>query len=60
MAGTLAFACDAVGKLAVGFGLWLVFRSFDRPRAFRYGKRAATNLGKLRGAIGARPMAAWG
>lgn len=59
-AGTLAFACDAVGKLAVGLGLWLVFRSFDRPRALRYGKRAATNLGKLRGAIGARPMEAWG
>ncbi|WP_370675196.1 glycosyltransferase family 2 protein [Pleomorphomonas sp. PLEO] len=59
-AAKLAFALDAATKLAVGMGLWLVFRSFDRPRAFRYGKRAATNWGKLKGVVGSKPMAAWG
>lgn len=56
----LAFAADAAFKFAVGAGLWLALRPFDRPRSFRYGKRAATNMGKLRGVVGSRPMAAWG
>lgn len=56
----IAFAVDAAVKFMIGLGLWLVFRMFDRSRAFRYGKRAATNWGKLKGVVGSKPMAAWG
>ena len=56
----IAFAVDAAVKFTVGLGLWLVFRPFDRPLAFRFGKRAATNWGKLKGVVGSKPMAAWG
>ena len=56
----VAFAADATVKLVAGVGLWLIFGMFDRPRAFRYGKRAATNWGKLKGVVGSKPMAAWG
>ncbi|MCM5557843.1 glycosyltransferase family 2 protein [Pleomorphomonas sp. JP5] len=59
-AAATAFTLDALLKVAIGAGLWLALRPFDRPRAFRYGKRVATNIGKLKGVIGSRPMAAWG
>lgn len=59
-AAALLFAVDAALKLAIGAALWLLLRPFDRPRAFRCGKRAAINLGKLKGVVGSRPMAAWG
>ncbi|WP_053240037.1 glycosyltransferase family 2 protein [Pleomorphomonas koreensis] len=55
----LAFSVDAAIKLAAGAVLWLALRPFDRPRAFGYGRRAAVNLGKLRGVVGSRPLAAW-
>ena len=58
-AAALAFSVDAAIKLAAGAVLWLALRRFVRLRAFGYGGRAAVNLGKLRGVVGSRPLAAW-
>ena len=56
----LVLTVDAALKLTIGTGLWLILRPFDRARAFRYGRRAAVNIGKLKGVVGSRPMTAWG
>jgi len=59
-AAALLFAVDAAAKLTIGAGLWLLLRPVNRVRAFGYGRRAAINLGKLKGVAGSSLMTAWG
>ncbi len=55
----LGFGLGALVKYLGGLAVATLLRRFDLGRAFRLRKRAATNLGKLRGIAGAPLMSAW-
>jgi succinoglycan biosynthesis protein ExoM len=55
----LGFALASLAKLLGGLAGAALLRPFDIGRAFRLRMRAATNLGKLRGIVGAPQTSAW-
>lgn len=55
----LMFTLDAAVKTAVGLGIGAPLFLVARVPGYRLMQRGANNLGKLKGAFGARPGAAW-